>query len=154
MLLIKSLYGRWEGQNFKGLSGKFVLGVLILVNETDERVVYSESKKYSQGVTDEIAAEPGEAICYVQPGAEYGEVAVGLIPNLVRWLGYYFYDPHLTNLVSVADGDIAIYGVPVTPKVMKSYSLASKKALLSKIGRKVLSSSQRQMVESRLMGSS
>jgi hypothetical protein len=88
------------------------------------------------------------------PGAEYGEVAVGLIPNLVRWLGYYFYDPHLTNLVSVADGDIAIYGVPVTPKVMKSYSLASKKALLSKIGRKVLSSSQRQMVESRLMGSS
>ena len=123
--MITSVFGVWRGNIFKGLSDKMVLGKLVLVNETKERIVYSPSKETSWGgVSAEIAAEPGEAICFVDPEKETSRVAVGPEAEIQSWVRYYFYDPHLIpdpSDITIENCYLVIKGVSVTAEVLRSY---------------------------------
>jgi hypothetical protein len=42
MISIRSLFGRWRGEDLKGLTERIILGIRVLSNETSERIVYGE----------------------------------------------------------------------------------------------------------------
>lgn len=151
MIMIKSLYGRWRGEDLKGLTERIILGIRVLINETSERIVYSEPTPYLFGVTDEIGADPGEAICFVNPGDDFSFVAVGRMPHLTRWVDYYFFDPHMTRAVAIKGDNITVCGVPVTQRVIESYKPFVKKTLLFVLKSKAATTHQERLMVEKLL---
>lgn len=123
--MIQSLFGVWKGNVFRGLTSKEVLKIPILVNETNERVVYSAPYELSWTTTHEIYADPGEAICFVSQIRNGSRVAVGPEAEICTWIRYYFYEPHLVpdtlNDLTIENCYLKVMGVTVTDAVLRSY---------------------------------
>lgn len=126
--MIRSLAGVWKGVVVRGLSLKTVLGKLVLVNETKMEVIYSSAQTIDCLVTDKIVVFPGEAICFTRQFGDLekgtGRVVVGPEAEVMSWVRYYFFEPHLLpnpdDLV-IEHCFLKIRGVVVTFEVLRSY---------------------------------
>lgn len=140
------LYGRWS-ENLNGLSLRKIKNKIILVNNTEERIVLSPMMVTDGKTYDEIAADPGQIICFINknkdPLVDYpydtsfnvyrqnndkeSWVVVGYEMEIIRWIDFYFYYPHMApGLIDITKDGIAIMGVPVGVEILASYSLLVK----------------------------
>jgi len=123
--LIRCLFGVWRGERYIGLTPTAVLGKIVLVNRSEERIIYSPPTETVQGESHEIGADPGEAICFTRPDPDGTFVAVGSEDEVIAWVNYYFFTPHLVPdemQLTVQNQRLTIATVPVISEVLKSYS--------------------------------
>lgn len=126
--MIRPLIGVWRGPLAHGITPKLVLGKQVLVNETKNEIVYSEAEETSSLVTDKITVFPGEAICFTRQFGDLekgtGRVVVGPEAEVMSWVRYYFFEPHLLpkpdDLV-IEKCFLKVRGVAVTDETLRSY---------------------------------
>lgn len=123
--MIRSVYGLWKGNCFRGLTEKTILGKQILVNETKWRIVYSTPDHHPDELVGEIGVDQGEAICFIKPGKSPGKVVIGPEAEVVTWIKYYFFEPHkVPNKVQnlkIQKAYLQVCGVSVSREVLQSY---------------------------------
>jgi len=130
--VIRCLFGVWQGSNYKGLTPVVVLTKTILINKTNERIVYSSPTETIQGESHEIGADPGEAICFTRQDPNGTFVAVGPEKEVSTWVNYYFFAPQLVPdemQLTVRNHMLVVGTVPVICEVLNAYSTETTIAL-------------------------
>ena len=156
---MKILFGMWRNDP-NGLKPCQIQNRKVFINETDKRIVHSPATALGENgiITDEVVAEPGQVICYLdqdEKNTESGKgtwVVVGYEIEIARWIDRYFYHPtKAPGLVDVNDFGITIMDVPVSHAVLNSYPYDVKVELRRILKNKDLSSSQRRIVDTMLI---
>lgn len=127
--MIRSQYGAWKGPVKRGLIPTDVLGKLLLVNRTHEPITYSVAEDTGTIKSDQITVFPGEALCFTRRFGDfekgYGHIAIGPEAEVVSWVRYYFFEPHLVpdpvKNLKIENCFLKVLGVTVTLEVLKSY---------------------------------
>lgn len=121
-----------------GLTKKEILGKTVLVNETKRRIVHSLSvPSYGERLgSNEIAANPGECILYVNqdlsPNLQNKNVYViiAVEESIRHWIRIFYFEPYLDpSMVRISSGKLVVLDVPVPESVLKNYSSYAKKYL-------------------------
>lgn len=148
--MIKCLFGVWQENNNKGLTPEVFRDRLLLVNKTDERIVFSPPVETIQGESHEIGVDPGEAVCFTRKDPNGAFVAVGPEAEMKQWVSYYFYDPELLPAeldLSVRNHMLVVERVPVISEVLQSYKPETVVALRSRLCERYTNTAQWGMVE-------
>jgi hypothetical protein len=155
----KILYGAWK-EELNGLSPGELQGKHVLINESNKRIVHSPSVylKSIGAMSDEIAADPGQIICYLNqnlrhPGVNKNSyVVIDYELPLERWLNFYFKAPHMIPAkIDVENDEITVMGVPITLEVLKSYPVDVLSELNNILHKKDFSQHQRSVAETKMM---
>ncbi len=147
------LCGRWSNK-LNGLSLCEIQNKKVLINNTEKRIVFSPAMAVEGEMSDEIAADPGQVICFADQNIarKYPErqswVVVGYEMEIARWIDFYFYHPHQApGLVDFVNGGLKIMGVPVGFDVISSYSMTTKAALRKELRNKDLSQEEQKVID-------
>jgi len=125
---MKIVYGKWSN-NPNGLTPKKIQKKKVLINNTEKRIVYSPALVINGRSFDEVATEPGEAICIVEIDKKYCFVVAREL-EMQRFIDFYYFNPdQAPGLVDFEDNYLTILGVPVSLKVINAYSVNTKKRL-------------------------
>lgn len=157
--LLKVLYGVWNPK-LNGLKVVDIRGIAVLKNETGQRIIHSPSitTECAGLESHEIAANPGEMICYVKQQIKPGEsfdsrVVIGKEPEMTRWIGYYYFEPQMApSEVEIREGFLWVMNVPVLVSVFQAYPLNVRQELKRLIGLKDLTEYQQRRVEELFQG--
>jgi len=144
----------------KGLKMAQIQNKKVFINNTKNRVVHSPAFALSLGgtMTDEVAADPGQVICYLDQDnknmavGKGSWVVVGYEIEIVRWIDRYFYQPTKSPaLIDVKGQNITFMNVPVSLEVLKSYPHDVKVDLVKILKKRDFTPGQRQIVDTMLI---